>query len=208
MDPTASVANLKKDLRRSARSLILALCPRERAAQEAVLVRLFDKLPGYAEASTILLYAKAFAEEFETRPLFIQALEAGKRVVFPRVDRRERRLNLFQITDPTVDLEPGTLEIPEPRPHCLSVEPEEVDWALVPGLAFDFQRHRLGRGAGHYDRLLPRLRPDAGRWALGFDCQVVDELPSEPHDVPVDGVVTPSHWISQRDPDLPGFILS
>jgi 5-formyltetrahydrofolate cyclo-ligase len=78
----------------------------------------------------------------------------------------------------------------------------------VPGLAFDFQCHRLGRGAGHYDRLLLRLRPDASRWALGYDCQVVDELPAEPHDVPVDGVVTPSHRIRLGNPDLPEVISS
>src|SRR4029078_8443903 len=80
MDQSVSVAHLKKALRRSARSLILALGPQERAAQETALIRLFDKLPGYAEAGTVLLYAKAFAEELETRPFLIHALEAGKRV--------------------------------------------------------------------------------------------------------------------------------
>jgi 5-formyltetrahydrofolate cyclo-ligase len=208
MDQSFSVAQLKKDLRRSARSLILALGGQERAVQETALVRLFDKLPGYAEASTVLLYAKAFAEELETRPFFIRALEAGKRVVLPKVDRQRQIMRLFQIRDPKLDLEPGTLGIPEPKPHCPPIERREIDWVLVPGLAFDLHCHRLGRGAGHYDRLLPRLRPDANCWALGFDCQVVEQLPSEPHDVPVDGVATPSHWITSPNLDLPQFILS
>jgi 5-formyltetrahydrofolate cyclo-ligase len=195
MDQSVSAAHFKKELRRSARSLILALGQEERAAQEAALVRLFDQLPGYAEAGSVLLYAKAFVEELETRPFLIHALEAGKRVVLPRVDRQRQVMRLFQILDPRRDLEPGTLKIPEPGPHCLPIEPEEIDWVLVPGLAFDLHCYRLGRGAGHYDRLLPRLRPDANRWALGFDCQVVEELPVESHDVPVDGVATPSHWI-------------
>jgi 5-formyltetrahydrofolate cyclo-ligase len=208
MDQTATVANLKNDLRRSVRSLILALGREERAAQEAALARLFNKLPGYAEACTVLLYGKAFAEEVETWPFFVRAMIAGKRVVLPRVDRRERCLGLFQINDPRVDLAPGTLGIPEPRTHCLPVEPEEIDWALVPGLAFDLHCRRLGRGAGYYDRLLPRLKPGASRWALGFDCQVVNELPAEPHDMPVDGVATPSHWIRLRAPGVPEFISS
>jgi 5-formyltetrahydrofolate cyclo-ligase len=206
MDQSVSVAHLKKALRRSARSLILALGPQERASQEAALIRLFDKLPGYAEASTVLLYAKAFAEELETRPFLIHALEAGKRVILPKVDRQRQPMRLFQILDPSLDLEPGTLAIPEPRAQCLPVEPEEIDWVLVPGLAFDLHCYRLGRGAGHYDLLLPRLRPDASRWALGFDCQVVEELPTEPHDVPVDGVATPSHWIRLGDSDVPELI--
>ena len=208
MDQSVSAAKLKKDLRRSIRTLILALGRQERADQEAALARLFDRLPGYAEATTVLLYAKAFTEELETRPFLNHALETGKRIVLPKVDRKRQLMRLFQVRDPRLDLEPGTLEIPEPRPHCLLIEPEEIDWALVPGLAFDFHCHRLGRGAGHYDRLLPRLRPDASRWALGFDCQVLGQLPAEPHDVPMDGVVTPRHWIRQRDPDLPEFISS
>ena len=66
---------------------------------------------------------------------------------------------------------------------------------LVPGLAFDARGYRLGRGAGHYDRLLPRLRPEVSRWALILDCQWVEDLPVEPHDIPLDGVVSPGREI-------------
>ena len=104
----------------------------------------------------------------------------------------------IEIDDLDADLEPGTLGIPEPAPDCPEVEPEAVDWVLVPGLAFDAAGYRLGRGAGHYDRLLPTLRPDAPRWALAFDCQWVDDLPVEPHDVPLDGIVSPTPATSSR----------
>ena len=57
------------------------------------------------------------------------------------------------------------LGIPEPRPDLPEVPPAAVDWALVPGLAFDERGFRLGRGAGYYDRLIPLLRPDAICWA-------------------------------------------
>ena len=115
----------------------------------------------------------------------------------PRVERAEHRLRLFQIRSLTADLEPGILGIPEPKLSCPEVKPTVVDWALIPGLAFDRRCFRLGRGGGHYDRLLPLLRPDCLRWALGFDCQLVDQLPIEPHDVPVDGVAFP-HQIIRR----------
>jgi 5-formyltetrahydrofolate cyclo-ligase len=59
---------------------------------------------------------------------------------------------------------------------------------LVPGLAFDATGHRLGRGAGHYDKLLPGLRPEVPRWALILDVQWSEDLPVEPHDQPLDGV--------------------
>ncbi len=107
-------------------------------------------------------------------------------------------MRLFQITSLSANLEPGILGIPEPRELCAEVEVAEVDWALIPGLAFDCRCYRLGRGGGLYDRLLPGMRPDATCWALGFDCQIAPELPIEPHDVPIDGIVTPRRIIDRR----------
>jgi 5-formyltetrahydrofolate cyclo-ligase len=185
----------KRALRREIIARILALDPAQRRRGETLLAARFPTLPGFARAHTVLLYASAFPEEIATGPLLEQALERGKRLVCPRVDRVERRLRLFAIDDPARDLLPGTLGIPEPRPGCPEVDPAAVDWGLVPGLAFDGRGFRLGRGAGHYDRLLPLLRQSAPRWALIHDCQWVDELPIAAHDVAVDGVVSPSRII-------------
>ncbi len=188
----------KRALRRSIRESILRLEADVRAAAEARLLAQFPALPGYAAAHTVLLYVGAFAEEIDTRSILLHALAAGKRVLCPRVDRQDNRMRLFQVTSPSADLEPGMLGIPEPRGDCVLVAATEVDWALVPGLAFDCRCHRLGRGGGHYDRLLPGMRPDASCWALGFDCQLAAELPIEPHDVPIDGVVTPRRIIYRK----------
>ena len=137
------------------------------------------------------LYASAFPEEIETASFLRLALGLGKRLVCPRVDRSVPVLRLFEVRDLGADFRRGTLGIPEPKKTCPAVDPVEVDWVLVPGLAFDGRCHRLGRGAGHYDRLLPTLRPDAPRWALALDCQWVEGLPVEPHDAPLHGVVSP-----------------
>jgi 5-formyltetrahydrofolate cyclo-ligase len=181
----------KRSLRKWMVERILALDPDQRRREEAALTARFATLPGIAEARTVLLYVTAFPEEIDTGPLLDDLLAQGRSVLCPRVDRVARRLRLFRIDDPRHDLVPGTLGIPEPRADCLEVDPSDVDWVLVPGLAFDPRGYRLGRGAGHYDRLLPTLRPDARRWALILDCQWVDELPVEPHDIPIDGIVSP-----------------
>jgi 5-formyltetrahydrofolate cyclo-ligase len=170
---------------------ILALDRPRRRRDEALLAEKFAALPGFSTARTVLLYVTAFPEEIATGPLLEQSLDRGKNLLCPRVDRAEGRLRLFRINDPARDLEPGTRDIPEPRRGCLEVAPEAVDWVLVPGLAFNPQRYRLGRGAGHYDRLLPRLRPEVPTWSLILDCQWVEDLPVEPHDVPVNGVISP-----------------
>ncbi len=194
MDPQAR----KRTLRHALVERILALDPRDRAAQEAELAARFPSLPGYEGAGTVLLYVTAFPEEIDTGPMLRLALSSGKRLVCPRVDRKARRLRLHQVDDLRTALIPGTLGIPEPHPDSRVVEPGQVDWVLVPGLAFDDRGYRLGRGAGHYDRLLPTLRPDVPRWALALDSQWIEALPVEPHDIPLDGIVSPRKTVVRR----------
>jgi 5-formyltetrahydrofolate cyclo-ligase len=123
------------------------------------------------------------------------AYETRKQVLCPRVDRAARRLRLHVVRHPKLDLRPGVLGIPEPLPSLPVALPESVDWALLPGIAFDQEGYRLGHGAGYYDRLLPELRLDAVCWALCLDCQLVPRLPTEPHDMPLDGISSPGSTV-------------
>jgi 5-formyltetrahydrofolate cyclo-ligase len=83
------------------------------------------------------------------------------------------------------------------RPHD-DVDPRWPDVVIVPGLAFTASGHRLGQGGGWYDRFLAQTRVDCIAIGVGFDLQIVDELPIEAHDVQLDRVVTES------GPTLPG----
>jgi 5-formyltetrahydrofolate cyclo-ligase len=197
-------AHVKRALRRIVRDRILALEPTARAREEAELLRRVPELPGFVRAATLLLYARAFPEEIDTGPLLRDALSRGRRLVLPRVDRRAKHLVLHHVADLRRDLAPGVLGIPEPLPTCPIVDPREIDWALVPGLAFDARGYRLGRGAGHYDRLLPKLREDVPRWALALSPQWVEALPVEPHDQRLDGIAGDERtYVDCRD--RPGF---
>ena len=71
-----------------------------------------------------------------------------------------------------------------------------LDLALVPGLGFDARGHRLGRGKGHYDRLLAGFT--GMKIGVAFDFQIVTEVPREPHDIALDAVVTPTRWLQAR----------
>ncbi|SIO21524.1 5-formyltetrahydrofolate cyclo-ligase [Singulisphaera sp. GP187] len=194
----------KRELRKAMVERILALDPADRRTHEANLAARFTSLPGFAAAKSVLLYATAFPEEIATQSMLEVALEQGKHLVCPRVDRVQRRLRLYRVGDLNTDFKRGMLGIPEPHDGCPEVEPEQVDWVLVPGLAFDARGYRIGRGAGHYDRLLPTLRHDVPRWALAFDCQMVDALPVEPHDVSLDGVVSPGTTVVCPRPEDTG----
>jgi 5-formyltetrahydrofolate cyclo-ligase len=78
----------------------------------------------------------------------------------------------------------------EPSPTCEEVGPEQLSVILVPFVALDSSGSRLGHGGGFYDRYLVHLRPEVMRVAVGFKIQLVPEVPSEPHDVKMDALVT------------------
>jgi 5-formyltetrahydrofolate cyclo-ligase len=185
----------KTELRSSFRATIAALDPDARRAQEVALLARFPCLPGLAEARSALLFVSALPEEPQTSELFSLAYEMKKDVLCPRVDKPARRLRIYRVVDPANDLSRGVLGIPEPRPELPEVPPSAVDWVLVPGLAFDERGFRLGRGGGYYDRLLALLRPNAICWALCLSCQLVTQLPVEPHDAPLNGVSAPEREV-------------
>ena len=178
----------KVRLRRATTQRVAAIPLVERLAQEKRLVDRLSDLPGFANARVVLMHVTAFEDEVPTGLMLQRVLAAGKRLVCPRIDLANRRLELFEVTDLANDLRPGFRAIREPVEGCRPVESTAVDWALVPGIAFDPLGFRLGRGGGYYDRLLPTLRPDAACWALIFAEQWVAEVPREPHDRPLDGV--------------------
>ena len=162
-----------------------------RTADSHAISARIEALPSFALAQTIVL-TLPFGSEWDTRPLAARALRVGKRVVVPRVDRVARMLRLHAVVDLDADVVAGYLNIPEPRESRPIVEPDAIDWVLVPGVAFDRSGRRLGYGGGFYDRLLPLIRASAPRIAGAFDVQIVDEVPAGPHDRRVDGVVSPT----------------
>jgi len=89
----------------------------------------------------------------------------------------------------TTDIETGSYNILEPTNNDL-LDPDELDLIIVPGVAFDRNGNRCGRGKGFYDRFLAKTH--AITIAVCFDCQLVDELPTEPHDIPAMHIVTNS----------------
>jgi 5-formyltetrahydrofolate cyclo-ligase len=185
----AALRDAKLALRREMLSRRDALSIEHRLRAAHAIGAQIGSLPSFASAGTVLL-TLAFRSEWDTLPLVRAALASGKLVAVPRVDDAKRMLELHALTDPTGDVVPGYRGIPEPRPDAPAVAPERVDWVLVPGVAFDRDGRRLGYGGGYYDRLLPRLRSGVPRVAGAYDMQIVDRVPSAPHDVGVDALVT------------------
>ena len=154
--------------------------------------RLMD-LPGLESAACAMLYASC-ASEVRTRELARWALEQGKQVVLPKVQRDPKGLLLYKVTAPEDQLQAGPLGIPEPDPdRCEAAAIDEVDFVVAPGVAFDERGVRLGQGGGYYDRFLARLRRRADHPPVvgaAFELQIIERVPVEPHDARVNLIVT------------------
>ena len=160
------------------------------ALSRAIVRDLFD-LAAYRRSGTVMAYV-GFGSELQTDEFVFHTLEQGKTLLLPRVNRRKRGLDIYEVRDPVRDLEVGTWGIREPRPdRCARVDPDIIDFVLVPGLAFDARGGRLGYGGGFYDRLLASILSTRTWLVAGaFESQRVERLPLDEHDVPMDVVVT------------------
>ncbi len=148
------------------------------------VARRISLMPQWQQANTILLY-HALPDEPSTDSLLECARIEGRRVLLPVVVGDDLQLRLYEGKE---SLRMGAFHILEPTSDVFSLSRyAEVDLALVPGVAFDTQGYRLGRGRGYYDRLLPRL-PRAYKLGVCFPFQCFGVLPHEPHDVPMDEV--------------------
>lgn len=120
------------------------------------------------------------------------------RFAFPRID--DNRVVFYKIKN-LADLTPGSWGALEPPAiESQRVDVESADLMLVPGLAFDLNGRRLGRGKGFYDAILSATQPSCWNVGVAFDCQMVSAVPTEDHDREVDGVLTPSRFIQVSRP--------
>jgi 5-formyltetrahydrofolate cyclo-ligase len=167
------------------RRIRAAIPPEERAARAARVEARLLALPELRDARTVLLFY-SFGAEVPTAVLARRLLERGFRVLLPYLagDAME-----------AAEVRPGSrLEAtdygPKEPAERIAVEPERIDAVIAPGLAFDRRGARLGYGGGYYDRYLARLEAHAARIGIAFAEQVVDEVPEEELDQPVDLIVT------------------
>lgn len=179
----------KRATRRRVLALRDSLAPEVRAARSAAIAARIAALPSFVAAARVLL-TFAYRSEWDTRPLIEAALATGKTVALPRVVDATRMLELHIVRDVGRSIAPSARGIPEPLPELPRVAPQDIGWVLVPGLAFDVQRRRLGYGGGFYDRLLRLLAPGTPRVSGAFDLQIVEQVPVTAHDLSVDTIVT------------------
>ncbi len=158
--------------------------------------RLFN-LQEFEDARTISIYLH-IGSEVRTREILAWCIAQAKRVIIPVTNRMSRRLIFSELTAPEKELEIGNFGILEPKTEFLRPVPlEEAEVALVPGIAWDLRGYRLGYGGGYYDRSINSLHNHVLTVGLGYDFQIVREVPTTRYDRPVDKIVTERRVITK-----------
>lgn len=190
---STTTAERKEALRREIRGRLTSMPEDARRAEDDVLFSRFLSLPELDRAQTVFLFYGVGTEP-ETARLISLLSVRGKRVALPRMrPQRQMEVRLFCPDRPLVKHPFG---IPEPGEDCPLIDTDEIDLVLVPALCYDQQGIRLGMGGGYYDRWLPLYSgPTAG---LCREALFHKELPTQPHDRPVDIVITPTRIIRTK----------
>ena len=149
----------------------------------------------YVRARGIACYVSKDTE-VDTRVLIRHSLDHGKRVIIPVVKKGEMDLFFSEIKDLGKELMPGTFGILEPKPEFVrETSLDIVDLMFVPGIAWDRDGYRLGWGRGYFDRVIKRLPPHVRSVGLAFNLQLINRVPRDQFDLPVDMVVTESRVV-------------
>ena len=199
--------SLKQTIRKTTMRQREQLSPAARAAQSAVIIKRLLQLPEYLQSGAVLGYMNIGAE-FASEMWIQQVLSDGKKLSLPRVNRHTNQLDLYWVDDLENQLAPGLWGIREPlAERCERVAAlNEVEFALLPGVAFTRDGARLGYGGGFYDKLLAHFREQNGirRPALvaaAFALQIVEQIPQEDTDIKVEWIVTEQETIKCSSPE-------
>lgn len=153
------------------------------------ILNTLTSLDAYKDAKRIMCFV-SMGTEVDTHPLIEHIISEGKSVVVPITVDATRELllsDLFSLDE--LEVADHNIEVPKEE-FVRLVEAGTVDLVLVPGLAFAKNGHRVGYGGGYYDRFLAKLDKSVPKIAIGFDLQVVDRVPTNDFDIPVDSLIT------------------
>jgi len=183
------IQEAKALLRKQIRDALQKISP---AARTTSSVQIRDRLKEQAiwkNAGAVLFFAP-LPDELDLWPLLEEALAAGKIATLPRFNPAGKNYVACRVQNVRSDIVTGQFGIREPAARCAGIPLKRLDLILVPGVAFDWHGHRLGRGKGFYDRLLAGTR--GVKCGITCDGQMVNEVPAGPSDVRMNFILTPT----------------
>lgn len=175
----------KEELRKQIKQEIKKLSDADRDTQSLYVCLQVIGTAEWQQAETVLLYA-AMHDEINLQLLIDDARGSGKTVILPVVNGDTLLLRKY---DPQHFEVQGKFKIEEPTEECEELSDlSKIDLAIIPGRAFSRKGHRMGRGKGYYDKLLPEMK--CPKWGVCFTCQLQKMVPCDEWDVRMNKVVT------------------
>lgn len=172
----------KQSIRKAIRLLKKSQTLQEKKAESEQVWIAMESHPFFQKSKNILIYW-SMDDEVET-PDFIRKWQHIKQFLLPCVEGDNLEIKYFN--DDT-DLRAGELfQIPEPKGDAIR-DYSMIDLVIVPGVAFDRNKQRLGRGKGYYDKTLCKIK--APKIGVCFSFQYLDEIPTNEYDIPMDDVI-------------------
>ena len=186
-------AELRKRLRGVRKTTPLEACE----LRSAALVARLEVHPAVMSARSIALFWPIVSKhEVDLRALDASLRSRGVRIAYPAIDA-DTNVMTFRFVDDASQLAEKGFGFSEPALDA--PEATALDVVIVPAIAVDPTGHRIGYGAGYYDRTLPRFAPPAVSIAVAFDWQLVAEVPAMPDDVRCAAVVTDTRTIDATE---------
>ncbi|MGN1245713.1 MAG: 5-formyltetrahydrofolate cyclo-ligase [Muribaculaceae bacterium] len=182
--------NDKNELRRALRQLCRCFTGEVADASAICVMQKVQQLPCFYAASRIVLF-HSLPDELPTADM-LQLWSRSKTVLLPRVVGDDMGIVAYHADE----LATGSFNIMEPTGNEIISSFHSSDVAIVPGVAFDRNCNRLGRGKGYYDRFLASF--PGTKIGICADFRLIDAIPAEAHDVKMDYVITPSTTITKQ----------
>lgn len=184
----------KSDLRQNIREALRKISLAVRTVESMDLCARLE--PQLQSAHTILFFAP-LADELDVWPLLEKLLKTPRICALPAFDAETQFYSARRIRNLETDIFTGKFGVSEPFDSCELVPLNRFDLVLVPGMAFDLQGNRLGRGKGFYDRILAEA--SGVKCGVAYDFQLKENIPTEPHDAKVNFIFTPSRCVRRKN---------
>jgi 5-formyltetrahydrofolate cyclo-ligase len=181
---------LKADLRRTIRARLEKISPAVRAVES---IGLCERLKAQMPSAHAVLFFAPLADELDVWPVLELSLALGTTCALPFFDAGKKTYGAKLLKNLTTDIVTGNFGVREPTTGCAEIPLNQFDLILAPGMAFDLSGNRLGRGQGFYDRLLAEA--SGVKCGVGYDFQLLEKIPAEPHDARVGFILTPTRCV-------------
>ncbi len=177
----------KKTLRAQLRQAMMDIPPAALSRASTAACELLASTPEFRAADAIMIFLP-LKHEIDTRPLILRAWQQQKLVTVPLVSYEQKHMIPIELKSLDEHMETDHYGVRTPRGAPQSID--TIQLVILPGLGFDRHGHRIGRGLGFYDRFLAQPKFQGKSCGIAVEQQVVDEVPTAQHDMPIDMLVT------------------